>query len=53
MAVGRDNQVMLAEEETLHTPQTAPQHYLPPWGMKPTVLYQRNPSDLHALALMH
>jgi hypothetical protein len=32
---------------------TKTQHCLRQWGMKPTVLYQRNPSDLHTLALMH
>jgi hypothetical protein len=33
--------------------QTASEHYLPPWGMKPTVLDQRNPLDLHTLTLTH
>src|SRR5688500_921430 len=29
------------------------QHYLPLWGMKPTVLDQRNLLDLHTLILTH
>jgi hypothetical protein len=33
--------------------QTASQHYLPPWGMKPTVLDQRNLLDLYTLTLTH
>ena len=33
--------------------QTASEHYLPPWGMKPTVLDQRNPLDLHPLTRTH
>jgi hypothetical protein len=40
----------------IHVPtlssQTASQHYLPPWGMKPTVLDLRNLADLHTLALI-
>ncbi len=35
------------------TGQTASQHYLPPWGMKPTVLDPRNVADLHTFALIH
>src|SRR5262245_31712296 len=34
-------------------PQTASEHYLPPWGMKPTVSDRRNLLDLHTLALIH
>jgi hypothetical protein len=33
--------------------QTASEHYLPPWGMKPTVLDPRNPLDFHTLTRMH
>jgi len=33
--------------------QTASEHYLPLWGMKPTVLEQRNLLDLHTLILAH
>jgi CheY-like chemotaxis protein len=33
--------------------QTASEHYLPPWGMKPTVLEQRNLLDLRTLILAH
>jgi hypothetical protein len=33
--------------------QTASEHHLPPWGMKPTVLDQCNLSDLHTLTLAH
>jgi hypothetical protein len=29
--------------------QTTSEHHLPPWGMKPTVLDQRNLLDLHTL----
>ena len=35
-----------------HPSQTASEHCLHQWGMKPTVLDQRNPSDLHILALL-
>jgi hypothetical protein len=33
--------------------QTTSVHYLPLWGMKPTVLEQRNLLDLHTLILAH
>ena len=33
--------------------QTASAHYVPLWGMKPTVLEQRNLLDLHTLILTH
>jgi hypothetical protein len=33
--------------------QTTSEHYLPPWGMKPTVSDQRNLVDLHTLILTH
>jgi hypothetical protein len=33
--------------------QTTSEHYLPPWGMKPTVLDQRNLLDLHTLTLAY
>jgi putative transposase len=33
--------------------QTTSEHHLPPWGMKPTVLDQRNLLDLHTLTLTH
>jgi hypothetical protein len=33
--------------------QTASEHCLPLWGMKPTVLNQRNLLDLHTLTLTH
>jgi hypothetical protein len=37
-----------------HLPsQTASEHYLPLWGMKPSVLEQRNLLDLHTLILTH
>jgi hypothetical protein len=32
--------------------QTASEHCLHLWGMKPTVLDQRNPSDLHVVTLL-
>jgi hypothetical protein len=32
--------------------QTASEHCLHPWGMKPTVLDQRNPLDLHIVVLL-
>jgi hypothetical protein len=31
--------------------QTTSEHYLPPWGTKPTVLDQRKLLDLHTLTL--
>ena len=33
--------------------QTASQHYLPPWGMKPTVSDRRNLVDFHLLTRAH
>jgi hypothetical protein len=33
----------------IHKKQTASQHYLPLWGMKPTVLDHCNLLDLHTL----
>jgi hypothetical protein len=33
--------------------QTASEHYLPPWGMKPTVFDPRNLLDFHPLILTH
>ena len=33
--------------------QTTSEHHLPPWGMKPTVLDQRNLLDLHTLTRTH
>jgi hypothetical protein len=39
--------------DATHIDQTASQHCLPPWGMKPTVLDQRNLSDLHMLTLAY
>ena len=33
--------------------QTTSEHYLPLWGMKPTVLDQCNLLDLHTLPLTH
>ena len=33
--------------------QTTSEHYLPPWGMKPTVLDRRNLLDLHTLTRTH
>jgi hypothetical protein len=33
--------------------QTASEHYLPLWGMKPTVLEQRSLLDLHPLTRTH
>jgi transposase len=33
--------------------QTTSEHYLPPWGMKPTVLEHHNLVDLHTLTLTH
>jgi hypothetical protein len=39
-------------EDAEATQQTASEHCLHRCGMKPTVLDQRNPSDLHILALL-
>jgi hypothetical protein len=33
--------------------QSASEHYLHRWGIKPTVLSQCNPLDLHPLTLAH
>src|SRR5215475_10037143 len=36
-----------------HDVQTASQHYLPPWGMKPTVSDRRNLVKFHPLTRAH
>ena len=33
--------------------QSASEHYLPPWGMKPTMLDQRHLLDLQTLTRTH
>jgi hypothetical protein len=40
---------------SMHTAfwQTASEHYLPLWGMKPTLSEQHNLLDLHTLILTH
>ena len=51
--LGRYREGVQARWKIPPTIQTASEHYLPPWGMKPTVLDQRNPLDLHTLTRTH
>jgi hypothetical protein len=43
----------IARLRTRRPRQTTSEHYLPLWGMKPTVLDQCNLLDLHTLILTH